>query len=865
MENIIVQKKTNELTPLMKQYWDIKRKYLEVILLFRLGDFYEMFANDAIIASPILNIALTQRCGIPMCGVPHNSLLSYLKKLIEAGFKVAICEQDKSTLNKIQTRSGLIKRTVTKIITPGMILEDILLNSKVNNYLMSIIIDKEIIYYAIADISTGKFLTYKTYFKYIENDICTYNPSEILIPDEYINNNNIIIKLASKHKILVSNINNSFFDLDSSIKIILELFGHNSLKKFELNNNQIICVCGALLAYMKEMQSNSILIFSKIEYIQNKDFMYLDSNTIRTLEIVQPMYYKEKDNNSLLSVIDATQTSIGARTLRQWIIKPLLNIIKINERQRFVKFFIENNILCERIIKQLKEIYDIERIAARIVSDTVTPRELIILKKSLQSVCIISKLLKLNKDCKFNTLIININKIINSIVLYLYDDVSNSSLNDGKTIKHGFNTELDKLKNKVIDIKNSIVSLELKEQLRSGITNLKIKYTSVLGYYIEISKSKLIHSSIPKDYLRKQTTYNSERYITLELKKFEEQVISTQDKVIRLENNLFKLLVKEISNFVKDILDISKTIAQIDIFCCFAMNALKYSYTCPIVTNDTKVSIKSGRHPVIERILQNGNFISNDVFFNDDLQIMILTGPNMAGKSTYVRQIALITIMAQIGSFVPATEAKIGIIDRIFTRIGANDNLASGESTFMVEMIETSIILNQYTKRSLIILDEIGRGTSIYDGISLALAIIEFLALNNTQNNNIKVLFATHYLELKNFTKNIKGVQHYSISVKEEKNDIKFLYKIQKGCANHSYGIHVAKLAGIPISIIERAYLILDNIIKANKVSKKFRESTLKFIITKLQNIDQNNIKPLEAINILIELKEQIKKLSYTK
>ncbi|MDR0915279.1 MAG: DNA mismatch repair protein MutS [Endomicrobium sp.] len=851
-------KKTNELTPLMKQYWDIKSKYLEVILLFRLGDFYEMFANDAILVSPILNIVLTQRCGIPMCGVPHNSLHSYLKKLIKAGFKVAICEQEnKSRINTSQTKSGLIKRIVTKVITPGMILEDVLLDSKINNYLMSMMINKKslCIVYAIADISTGRFFTYKTSYKYIENDICKYNPSEILIPDNYTTNNEIF-ELASKHKILISKINNSFFTLDRCIKVILKIFGYNSLKKFELNDNQVICVCGALLAYMQEMQSKSILIFSKIEYIKNKDFMYLDSNTIRHLEIVNSIYYNNRDNTSLLSMLDTTKTSSGARTLRQWILKPILNISQIKERQRCVNFFIQNNILREQIIKQLKEIYDIERIAARILSDTVTPRELIILKNSLKSICNISKLLQLYNTPKFNILLLNINKIINQISLYLHDEVSNNSLNDGNTINNGLNDELDKLKSRVLNIKHDIVKLEIKEQLRSGITTLKIKYTSILGYYIEISKSKLISNKIPKDYIRKQTTCNSERYITLELKKLEEQIYFIQEQVFRLENHLFRLLLKEIANFIKDILNISNIISKVDIFCCFAMNAIKYHYICPVVTRGKELSIKAGRHPVIERILKNGDFISNDIFFNNDLRVMILTGPNMAGKSTYVRQIALITIMAQIGSFVPAEKAKIGIIDRIFTRIGASDNITAGESTFMLEMLETSIILNQYTQRSLIILDEVGRGTSIYDGIAIALAIIEFLAFN--KNNNIKVLFATHYLELKNFTKDIQGVKHYSINVQEDKEDIKFLYKIKEGCADHSYGIHVAKLAGMPMPIIERAYKILNSILKTSTINQTLTKSTMTFIINTLKNINLNNMKPLEALSVLSDLQSKV-------
>ncbi|MDR3256846.1 MAG: DNA mismatch repair protein MutS [Endomicrobium sp.] len=840
----------------MQQYWDIKAKYSEVILFFRLGDFYEMFSDDAVKAAPVLEVVLTQRAGMPMCGIPYHSANSYIRKLITKGFKVAICEQ----LEESGTTRGIVKRGVTKIITPGTVLEDTLLESKKNNFLMSIIFNETTLLaaYGAADISTGEFFTSETTLKSIETEISKYNPSELIISASNKQNEQIS-NFTSKLKVSVSDVNNSFFDFDNSQKIISELFYDNDVK----NKKEIVCACGALFSYIKEMQPQSVSIFSNIKYIRSSDFVYLDTVAIKNLELLNSMS-SGKFENSLLSVMDSTKTPMGARTIRQWLIKPLLDVSKIENRQNIVKFFIENPNIRKEIIEKFKTVSDIERIIARIFSSTANPKDLAALRDSLKIISNISKIIK-----SANSLSLNIpenTQVIDKIVTYLYDDPP-IYLKDGNIIKSGINANLDELRKISTDAKAYISNLEVKERSSSGINNLKIGYTSVFGYYIEISKTNV--ALAPKHYVRKQTVATGERYITEELKTLEEKILSAQEKTLRLESDIFNTLRQEISLFATDILKTAQIISEIDIFCGFAANALEYNYVCPKISDDKKLSIKDGRHPVVERILKSGDFTTNDVTFDENSKIMILTGPNMSGKSTYLRQTALIVIMAQVGSFVPAYSAEIGLVDRIFTRIGAGDNLAGGESTFMVEMTETANILNQYTQRSLIILDEVGRGTSTYDGMSIAWAIIEFFADDNRKANaGAKILFATHYFELTSLYKTLKGVVNHSVDVKEWNGDVIFLHKIVEGSADKSYGIHVAKNAGIPHQVIERAYKILNeletNSIKSSEYDDKnpqieFFCTTESQILTDLKNIDINTISPLEAFNILRDWKEKYK------
>ncbi|MDR1433952.1 DNA mismatch repair protein MutS [Candidatus Endomicrobiellum devescovinae] len=850
---------SEKLTPLMRQYYSIKNKYPDVILFFRLGDFYEMFGEDAVQAAPVLDVVLTNRAGTPMCGVPYHSVTPYIRKLITTGLKVAVCEQlEESGISK-----GIVKRGVTKVITPGTILEDTLLESKENNFLMSIVFDEYAMSVALAaaDISTGEFFASETSLKFLDAEISKYNPGELVISSSTAKNKRIQ-DFAASVKTPISYVNDCFFDFENSKKIIIEHFGEDSFKELGLNQKEIVRACGALVSYIKEMQPQSAGIFSNIKYINNSDFMYLDAVAIKNLELLTSLA-SGKFENSLLSVIDSTKTPMGARTIRRWLTKPLLDVSKIENRQNAVNFFIEESELRKDIAEKFKYVSDIERIIARISSGTANPKDLSALKDSLKVINDISKILSATKKLTFN--IPDNIRIIEKISSYIVDEPP-VSLKDGNVIRSGVNSELDELRKISTDAKGFISNLEAKERESSGINNLKIGYTSVFGYYIEVSKSNV--ALAPKHYVRKQTVATGERYITDELKSLEEKILSSQEKILRLESDIFNSLRQELSLYTSDILKTSQIISEIDVFCGFSSNALEYNYVCPKISNSKELSIKDGKHPVVERILKTGDFTANDVFFNEQSRIMILTGPNMSGKSTYLRQIALIVIMAQIGSFVPASEAEIGIVDRIFTRIGAGDNLAGGESTFMVEMAEAANILNQYTQRSLIILDEVGRGTSTYDGMSIAWSIIEFLGdAKRKTNDGAKVLFATHYFELTALSETLKGVVNFSVDVKEWNGNVIFLHKIIEGSADKSYGIHVAKIAGLPHQVIERAYKILNKLETDSAAKSKGNDNQMEFlcqaepqepqILVELRNVDINNLSPIDAFNLLRQWKEK--------
>ncbi|MDR2860221.1 MAG: DNA mismatch repair protein MutS [Elusimicrobiota bacterium] len=840
----------------MKQYWDIKSKYPEMILMFRLGDFYEMFGDDAIKIHPILEVTLTKRNGLPMCGIPHHSVNTYIKKLVNKGLKVAICDQLEDSSEAI----GIVKRGVTRVITPGTLLEDSLLESKYNNFLMAVYFGKTQSTFAAADISTGDFFAGETDIKSLEGEITKYNPGEILISKSAFADENIkgfIYKLDN-----ISEIDDSLFSYKNALSIISDKFGAASIKSFDLDSEDIVSVCGAVLNYIKETQPNSFGIFNEIKRLRRQDFMYLDSSAIKNLEILNSLSTGKKEN-SLLDVLDSTKTPMGARTIRQWLIKPLLDKERIINRQNAVHFFVNENKIRSEIAEHFSNMSDLERIAARIVSQTASPRDLIALKNSLIAVEQAAEILKTSDDFIIeipqNTEIIE--KISNTV-----EDEPPINIKDGNIIKRGINSELDELRRIATDTKTIISDIEARERKETKINNLKIGYTSVFGYYIELTKSFV--SQAPKHYIRKQTLTNAERYITDELKNLEEKILSAQEKLIRLENHIFNSLRQELASHCVDILRTSRIIAEIDIFCGLALNAVEYDYCKPEIDDTTDLSISGGKHPVVERILKDGEFAANDVKFNQDERILILTGPNMSGKSTYLRQTALIVIMAQIGSFVPAQSAKIGITDKIFTRIGAGDNLAGGESTFMVEMNETAKILRQYTQRSLIILDEVGRGTSTYDGMSIAWAILEFFAdKRKSANKGSKILFATHYFELTVLENKFEGIVNLSVSVKEWNGDVVFLHKIKYGSADKSYGIHVAKIAGIPHQVIERAYRILNDMeSKGIGIQKDNNENTLDLfapvkpqILVELENLDIDTISPVEAFNMIREWKEKYK------
>ena len=858
-------KKENAPTPLMQQYLDIKANYPDVILFFRLGDFYEMFGDDAIKAHKILEVILTKRQTTPMCGVPYHSVNNYIRKLVKAGFKIAICEQ----LEDPASVKGIVKRGVVRVITPGTILEDNLLDSKQNNFLMSVIVDAldKNAAIAVSDISTGDFFTYRSTLSNLENEITKYKPNEIIIPQKDCANEKLQT-ILQKFEILASPVKDIYTDSGYCESFIKKTLNVQSLAHFNIADKpDIISAVGTVFVYIQENQPQTISILQNIKYIENNDFMVLDSVAIRNLEILRSLSTL-KQEGSLLDAIDSTVTPMGARLLRNWLIKPLLNISEIENRQNNTKVFVENTSLKEELRQDLKSVCDLDRIVSRIVSGGAHPKEMLALKDSL---AIINNILKkLEKEASFKT---NIDtslalNIINKIDSYINPEAP-ILLKDGNVIKSGVSKDLDDYRLLSKAAKKYISDLEVKEKEKTGINTLKIGYTSVFGYYIDVTKSN-VHL-VPAEYIRKQTLTNSERYITQELKTLEEKIISAQDKIIKLETELYVSLRQEIATYSNYILNLSAMIAELDIFLSFADNAIRFNYCCPKVSDSKNLILKDARHPVVEQILKSGNFVANDVNLNDTSErVMIITGPNMSGKSTYLRQTALIVIMAQIGSFVPCSYAEIGIVDRIFTRIGAGDNLAGGESTFMVEMSETANILNQYTDRSLIILDEVGRGTSTYDGMSIAWAIIEsFSDMSNKNNAGAKVLFATHYFELTSLA-NKNGIINKSVDVKEWNGNVIFLHKIVDGAADKSYGIHVAKIAGLPYKVTKRAYEILNGLEKnLHKNFSKFENeiqqpnlftSIEPEILIELSKLDVDSLRPIDALKLLSEWKEKYKK-----
>jgi len=859
------KKDENQVTPLMQQYLNIKAQYPDVILFFRLGDFYEMFGDDAIKAHPILEVILTKRQNVPMCGVPYHSVNNYIRKLVKAGFKIAICEQ----LEDPASVKGIVKRGVVRVVTPGTILEDNLLDSKQNNFLMSIILDdkEKNIAIAVCDISTGDFFTYRTLLSNLENEIIKYKPNEIIVSQKDSTNEKLQ-NVLHKFEILASPIKDIYVDssyCDSFIKKVLNV---QSLSHFNIaDKSDIISAVGSIFVYIQENQPQTISILQNIKFIETNDFMVLDYVAIKNLEILRSLS-SLKQEGSLLNAIDSTITPMGARLLRSWLVKPLLDILEITYRQNKTKLFVEKSSLKDEIRDDLKSVHDLDRIVSRIVSGGAHPKEMLSLKDSL---IIINNIFKKLESITYFDNRIDINnatEIINKIESYIEPETP-ILLKDGNVIKSGISQELDEYRSLSKDAKKYISDLEVKEKEKTGISTLKIGYTSVFGYYIDVTKSN-IHL-VPKEYIRKQTLTNSERYITQELKTLEEKIISAQDKIIKLETEIYVSLRQEIATYANYILDLASKVAELDIFLSFADNAIKYNYCCPTISNNKNLVLKDARHPVVEQILKSGTFVANDITLNDTTdRVIIITGPNMSGKSTYLRQTALIVIMAQIGSFVPCSSAEIGIVDRIFTRIGAGDNLAGGESTFMVEMSETANILNQYTDRSLIILDEVGRGTSTYDGMSIAWAIIEsFSDINIKKNNGAKVLFATHYFELTSLANN-NGIVNKSVDVKEWNGNVIFLHKIVDGAADKSYGIHVAKIAGLPYTVTRRAYEILKGLEKnLNKNFSKFendiQQPTLftsiePEILVELRSTDIDSLRPIDALKLLSEWKEKYKK-----
>lgn len=839
-------------TPLLRQYFSIVKQYPETIVLMRVGDFYETYGEIAIEISKILGITLTKRSiggidsyGLELSGFPYHSLDNYLSKLVNYGCKVVLCDQVEDPAKA----KGLVKREVTEVITPGLITQDCVLPNKANNYLASLYCYKNMFGISFLDISTGEFCTSECDIVNLQKLLDSFNPSEIIYSKEQ---ENYILGLINDKELNIDKkkINNGLqewiYKKSNAIEILTKHFGIINIKSLGLEDRLLSLISsGAILQYLNDTGHKNIDHITTLSKLEYDKFMYLDKFTIRNLELLKPQY----DNGfSLLDILNKTNTPMGSRMLRKWITLPLTDVDEIKKRQEYVTTFFNNQDKTSEIINELNKIMDIERLVSKISVRKSVPNDFLTLKDSLKRCQNISSILQ---NLGINILIYSCNDFIEKVE----NTISQNPI-QGDFIKYGVNDKLDEYKKIKNNTNQELENLLKLETQKTGINSLKIGYNKILGYYFDVNNSQ--KNKVPSTWIRKQTLTTGERFINDELKIFEEKILNADMKISEIESELFNDLIEYSLKFNKEILKNAEIIAEIDCYVNFSLIARNNKYVCPIVNNSNVINIKRGRHPVIEPTLVMPDFfVPNDIFLDDNSQqIMLITGPNMAGKSALLRETALIVLMSQIGSFVPADYAEIGIIDRIFTRIGASDNVSSGESTFMIEMSETSNIIHNLTKRSLILLDEIGRGTSTYDGISIAQAILEYI---HNSKYRPKTLFSTHYHELCELENKLERVVNYRLSVIEENNKIIFVRKLEKAKSEHSFGINVAKLAGIPINIIARANEILQNLESKTTKNKVFsikqcdKEGEIMDII---KNININDITPIEALNKLNEIRK---------
>ena len=796
-------------TPLMKQYNTIKAKYPDAILLFRVGDFYETFGEDAIKASKILGIVLTKRANgsashIELAGFPHHSVDTYLPKLVRAGYRVAICDQ----LEDPKMVKGIVKRGITELVTPGVCFNDKLLNHQQNNFLASVHFEKEQAGIALCDVSTGEFLVAQGSLNYIEKLIQNFKPNEILFEKNKRNElNNLILD-----NFYSFGIDDWAFKYEFGYESLTNHFETKSLKGFGIEEQHLaISACGAIIHYLNETKHDKLKHINKISRIEEDNYVWLDKFTIRNLELYQTNH---ENGKSLIDIIDKTVSPMGSRLLKRWLALPLKNINAINERLNAVAFLVSDENKRIDFISFLKEIGDLERLISKVAALRVSPRELVHLKKSLVIISKLKSQIKTSNNTTLQSVAEQLNPcdiICERLQNELNEDAPISVLK-GNVFNKGINVELDELRNIAFNGKDYLLQIQKREIEKTGITSLKVAFNSVFGYYLEVTH--LHKDKVPQDWIRKQTLTNAERYITPELKTYEEKILGAEEKIMSIEQELFEKLVNDISEYIAPIQLNANLLAKLDVLCGFATLSIENNYNCPKIIEGFAIEIKEGRHPVIEKQLPIGiNYVSNSVYLdNDNTQIMMITGPNMSGKSALLRQTALIVLLAQIGCYVPAEEANLSIIDKIFTRVGATDNMSSGESTFMVEMNETASILNNLSARSLVLLDEIGRGTSTYDGISIAWSIAEFI--HNQPINRAKTLFATHYHELNDMASLFLRIKNYNVTIKESGNKIIFLRKLAEGGSAHSFGIHVARMAGMPNYVVDRANEILKKLEK---------------------------------------------------
>lgn len=867
-----------EFSPMMQHYLETKKQYKDCVLFYRLGDFYEMFFEDAEIVSRELELTLTGKdCGqekrAPMSGIPYHAADSYIAKLIEKGYKVAICEQ----VEDPKQAKGIVKREVIRVVTPGTVIESNLLEEKKNNYIMAIY--KSGLYFGISvcDISTGEFLATQIVehnnFARLLDEISRYSPAEIIVSDMMFNSKTEIEKIKERFETYISKESEESFDGEYELLSgMYNIIDDKNEKIKNLSDKKLaIYAINALLKYLEDTQKTSLDHINTIKIYNTTRYMALDINARRNLEITEKMRDKSK-KGTLLWVLDKTSTSMGGRLLRRWLNDPLIDRKEINDRLDAVEELKDSIILRGDVVDALKKVYDIERLAGKISYGNANGRDMISLKNSVKQLPEIKKVLSTTGAGLLKEIYENIDTLndIYEIIEKSIVDEPPIGVKDGGIIKIGYDPEIDKLKLATTEGKKWILELEAKEREQTGIKGLKVGFNKVFGYFIEVTKSNL--SMVPDRYVRKQTLTNCERYITEELKNLENQILGAEERVVTLEYNAFCEIRSSIEKQIQRIQKTATLVSTLDVLVSFATVAEDMNYVKPEVDNGGVIDIKEGRHPVIEKMISNSNFVPNDTYLDEEgNRLAIITGPNMAGKSTYMRQVALITLMAQVGSFVPASYAKIGVVDKIFTRVGASDDLSMGQSTFMVEMMEVATILKEATKNSLVILDEIGRGTSTYDGLSIAWAVAEFIA--DKEKCGAKTLFATHYHELTELENKVEGVKNYSIEVKEKGEDIIFLRKIVDGGTDESYGVHVARLAGVPQVVTKKANEILQSLERRNVLNNKIIEQAPKKesadqidmynykiaeVAHEIDRIDFNQLTPIDALNTLVKIKEKL-------
>jgi len=850
------------ITPLRRQYLKIKQRYPQTIVFFRLGDFYETFDDDAKTTSRELEITLTSRemgkgQRVPLAGIPYHALDNYLAKLIGRGYKVAICEQ------MTPPGKGLVERDVIRVVTPGTVVEPGLLSDKSNNYLVSLVAEGEDAGISYVDITTGEFATTQLPISQVSDELERLHPAELLLP-ESLDASSLTVPAS------VTRLDDYWFDLEATGQVLIDHFGVASLEGYGCAHLPLaVRAAGAVIHYLQENQKAALGQLDHLATYSIQSFMVLDAHTSHNLELFASARWGAP-SGSLLSIIDLTETAMGGRLLRKWLGQPLLDIKQLVSRQEAVAWFCENTLVRNKVMSLLGDIADLERLVNRIRSGIATPRDLVALRFSLEKSSEVKAEIEAAEGfpASLSAELKPCPDIVDLVTQAIVDEPG-ATLEHGGVIREGFSQELDEIRQSASEAKRYLANLERQEREHTGIKSLKVGYNKVFGYYIEVSKSNL--ELVPETYIRKQTLTGGERFFTPELKEYESVILNAQERMVELETAIFRQVCQQIAGVGERILSSARAVAQIDVFAGLAEAAVRHGYVRPELTAEDAITIKGGRHPVVERSLGSDGFIPNDVYLcNKDTQLIILTGPNMSGKSTYLKQVALIVLLAQIGSFVPAESATIGIVDRIFTRIGAQEDLAAGQSTFMVEMIEAANILNNATAKSLIILDEIGRGTSTYDGLSIAWAVAEFI--HNHPRLRAKTLFATHYHELVEMAGFLPRVKNFNVAVTEDEGKVIFLRKVVPGGADKSYGIHVAQLAGLPASVIHRAEEVLSGLEsqprqKQHKAIRSQKEPAPQLslfedkspLIEEMSQLDIDAMSPLEAITKLYELKRKAK------